>query len=152
MACLDELDFQKVNELLGQMEEEGVRLLSSAGVPEAEIALQRSCDMRYLGQGHEIQVPIPSERLGPEHLGEVSEAFDSAYRRLYHRTNEGYTVECLNWRVVASGPKPRLNLKVFPASPDASLENAVKRVREVYFPEYGDFRPCTTYDRYSLDR
>ena len=150
MGRLDELDFSKVQALIYEMEKEGVELLTASGVRREEITISRLCDMRYVGQGHGIQVPIPHGRLGPEHLKEIKGAFDAVYRHLYHRINEGYAVECPNWRVVASGPKSQLNLKTFPAGPDASLEKAVKGSRPVYFPEYRDLRPVTVYDRYSL--
>lgn len=149
MAPVAGLDWDKLNQILGEMEAEGADLLKVAGIRDSDIEIQRSCEMRYIGQGHEIEVPLPGGRLGPETISSIQQNYNSEYQRLFHRINPGYEVECLNWRVVARGPKPKLELRRFPADGRA-LGDAAKGTRPVYFPEYGEFRPCTVYDRYRL--
>src|SRR5690348_11275094 len=63
---IDHLDWQKANALLGEMEAEGQTLLEQSGVPPEQIRHQRMADIRYVGQGHEIQVPLPGGRLDSE--------------------------------------------------------------------------------------
>jgi N-methylhydantoinase A/oxoprolinase/acetone carboxylase beta subunit len=150
MTPLDGLDPARVGAMLGEMEEEGRRLLEGSGVRPEEITLRRYCEMRYVGQGHEIAVPLPEGALSQEHLGAIREAFDREYQRLYHRLNPGYRVECLNWRVVASGPRPRLRPRRYAASGRESLSQALKGSRPAHFPEFGDYRECPVYDRYRL--
>jgi len=141
------------------MEEEGSRLLQRGGVPPEEVSLRRYCEMRYVGQGHEIAVPLPDGPLERGHLEAIQESFDREYQRLYHRLNPGYRVECLSWRVVASGPRPRLQLRraalqgtqvAAPKGghPGGLLDAALKGGRPVYFPELGGYRDCPVYDRY----
>ncbi len=149
MAHLGELDWAKVNALLAEMEAEGTRLLRQAGVPAPDISLVRTCDMRYVGQGHEIKVTIPSGTLDGARSAAIQGAFDKEYLRLYHLTNPQYKVECLNWRVVASGPRPAVNLRRYPAA-GASRDAARKGTRPVYFPDYRTYRDCPVYDRYKL--
>ncbi|MBI4318666.1 MAG: hydantoinase/oxoprolinase family protein [Chloroflexi bacterium] len=149
MAPLDGLDWEKLSQVLGEMEAEGVDLLKGAGIKENDIELKRTCEMRYTGQGHEIEVPVPPGRLGPSDCATIQANYDREYERLYHRINVGYKVECLNWRVVARGPKPVLNLKVFP-SHGKSVDQALKGSRQVYFPDFGAYRSCPVYDHYSL--
>lgn len=150
MSPLEDIDFEKVNRLFADMEEEGIRLLKKSGLREGDISLQRSGEMRYAGQGHEIVVPLPSGKMSSQDIGTIQEAFDTEYKRLYHRTNPGYKVECLNWRVVASGPKPQVSLRRFPPKVGDSVQKALKGTRLAYFPELGDFCTCPVYDRYSL--
>ena len=45
------------------MEAEGQALLEASGVPHEAISHRREADMRYVGQGHEIRVPLPAGRL-----------------------------------------------------------------------------------------
>ncbi|MBI2916575.1 MAG: hydantoinase/oxoprolinase family protein [Chloroflexi bacterium] len=149
MAPLGELEWTRVNDLLGEMEAEGTRLLRLAGVKPSDITLTRTCDMRYVGQGHEIKVPIPLGRLDASHLAAIQGAFDEEYLRLYHLTNPQYRVEGLNWRVVASGPRPVMVLRRHPAS-YANLEQARKGERPAFFPEHRTYRACPVYDRYKL--
>lgn len=148
MSTLSEIDFSFLNNLLADMEEKGRRLLHEAGVT-GEVTLTRSADMRYLQQGFEIRVPLPSGHLSRDDLPFLRKAFDEEYQRLYKRLNPGVEVEAVNWRVVASGPRPSINLKTSSVQ-GQSLSEVLKGEREVYFPEIGRFSSCPVYDRYLL--
>src|SRR5215472_2353260 len=52
---VDQLDWQEVNALLSEMEAEGQALLERSGVSPKNILHRRVADIRYVGQGHEIQ-------------------------------------------------------------------------------------------------
>ena len=89
------------------MAEEGRRVLESSGLAKIDIAYQRTADMRYVGQGHEVSVRLPEGELGPRHLAQISAAFEDTYKNLYVRKGPDVPLEIINWRVVASGPAPR---------------------------------------------
>lgn len=55
---LAELDWEKVNSLLHEMESEGEQVLSESGAASQSITAQ--ADMRYVGQGHEVRVDLPT--------------------------------------------------------------------------------------------
>ena len=55
---LDDLDWERINALLDEMQAEGQALLVASGVPAAQITHRRVAEMRYAGQGHEISVPL----------------------------------------------------------------------------------------------
>ena len=57
----------------------------------------RAADMRYVGQGHEIRVPLPAEPLTPTRR--LRAAFETEYRRLYGRLGPRVPLEAINWRV-----------------------------------------------------
>ena len=105
---LEDTDFQRLNGLFEQMEKSGREIVSEAGVSPEAIRGTRTADMRYVGQGHEIRVPVPGGRLGPEDLSRLQLAFDEEYRRLYGRTCEGVPVEAVHWRVTVSGPESEM--------------------------------------------
>ena len=52
---IDSLDWQQATALLSEMETEGQALLEAAGVPAEHIRHRRIADLRYIGQGHEIE-------------------------------------------------------------------------------------------------
>jgi N-methylhydantoinase A len=54
----------------------------------------------------------------------------------------------INWRVVASGPRPAMNLKL-PRDP-VRRTDARKGSRLAYFSEYGCYVATPVYDRYAL--
>ena len=148
---LSEIDWSKANQLLAEMESEGEALLADSGVPPREIVHHREVDMRFVGQGHEIRVPLPDGTLGPESVAELKSTFDAVYQELYERLGPPVNVEIINWRVVSSGPTPDVTLEIANASDHA--ENAgdtQKGSRLAYFPEAAGFTDTPIYDRYRM--
>src|SRR5262249_58499414 len=63
---LDGADWAAVNRLFAEMEEEGRALLTRAGGAAKKVAVSRIAEMRYLGQGHEVEAAGPAgERSRP---------------------------------------------------------------------------------------
>jgi N-methylhydantoinase A len=143
----DELDWKFVNGLLHEMAEEGRKVLESSGLPGQEIVYRRTADMRYVGQGHEVSVGLPDGELSAQHRRRIEDAFEETYRALYGRKGPDVPLEVINWRVVASGPRPEWNLKM---PRDAVDRDARKGSRRAYFPEREGFVETVIYDRYAL--
>ncbi len=146
---LDEIDFSHASALLQEMEVQGERVLVQSGVDPAQITHRREADMRYIGQGHEIRVPLPAGELTTAHAMDVAAAFRNTYQRLYERLGPPVGLEILNWRVTSSGPDPRLMLR-FDAPMTTHADDAVRGRRNAYFPELGGFTSTPVYDRYRL--
>jgi N-methylhydantoinase A len=147
---MDELDWQFANALLDEMAAEGRKVLESSGLAASAITYQRTADLRYVGQGHEVSVALPDGVLGPEHLARETAAFEDTYQALYGRKGPDVPLEVINWRVVASGPRPEMNLKLARDGAKKSKE-ARKGSRPAYFPEQGGYVDTAIYDRYALD-
>jgi N-methylhydantoinase A len=146
---LDALDWQRANALLAGMEAEGRALLEASGVPATALGFRREADMRYVGQGHQIRVPLPDGALGAEHAPAMLSAFEAVYRELYERLGPPVPIEIMNWRVVAAGPQPETRLHIASHGPgDAGA--ALKGTRPAYFPEAQGFVATPIYDRYRL--
>ena len=111
--------------------------------------VRRVAEMRYVGQGHEVEAAIPPGRLTPESVAPITAAFEAAYQALYHRRPSGVPVEALNWRITAAGPAPDLPPGPAPAAPRPAAA-AVKGTRPAFFIEAGGFVPAPVYDRYAL--
>ena len=146
---LDAIDWQKANALLGEMEAEGSALLEQSGVSPAQIWHQRAADIRYVGQGHEIQVPFPGGRLDSESIPGIVRSFEETYRRLYERLSESVPLEIINWRVISSSPPPLVRLQATGVE-QAATSTARKGSRKAYFPELGGYVDTPVYDRYGL--
>jgi N-methylhydantoinase A len=144
---LDALDWASINALFAEMEGEARDLLLAAGTAADEIVVRRSADMRHVGQGFEIPVPLPAPPMHPGSVAEILEAFYAAYRQLFERTISDVPVEALSWRIEASGPWPDLELN-FDIVPAAGA-NPEKGTRRVFFPETG-FVESAVLDRYAL--
>ena len=129
------------------METEARALLTEAGAREDEIALTRSADMRHIGQGFEIPVPVPDGTLSDASLDTIREAFFQSYDQLFDRTVRDVPIEAMSWRLAASAPVPDIALN-FGGQPVGQGE-PLKGTRPVYFPETG-FADCPVWDRYAL--
>jgi len=149
---LDAADWAQINGLFSEMESEGRKILRGAEVPDSAIRIRRTAEMRYTGQGHEVEVEVPPGALAAASLEAITANFETAYRALYSRTPLGVPIEALNWRVVVSGPMPEIS--VAGAQPGAATPIAVKPVpkgtRKAYFPEARGYVDTPVYDRYAL--
>ena len=94
-------DVTAVNDLLADMEAEALAVVEPArfGAPVMET---RTAYMRYVGQGHEIPVPLPARVLGPEDVAEIRAAYDNEYARFYDRPVPGSDVEIMSYAVVVA--------------------------------------------------
>jgi N-methylhydantoinase A len=146
---LDDLDWAAVMRLFDEMEAEGRAILGRT-VPADQMAFRRYADMRYRKQGYEIRVPIPGGRLDASRSTEVERAFEDAYRALYGHTVRATPIDAVSWRVVATGPKPRLALPRAQGAPGASADGARKGVRRAWVPEQKGLAEVAVYDRYAL--
>jgi N-methylhydantoinase A len=147
-SSLNQLDWRFANGLLHEMAEEGRKVLEGSGLAANEITYRRTADMRYVGQGHEVSVAVPNGELGAEHLPRIQESFEETYRALYGRKGPDVPLEVINWRVVASGPRPEWSLKT--AGTMAERGDARKGSRSAYFPEREGYVDTPIYDRYAL--
>jgi N-methylhydantoinase A len=150
VAPLERLDLDAVNRLYAEMEEEGMRLLTRAGARRRELTFIRTCDLRYVGQGHDVTVAVPRGRLTERSLGTIRRSFERLYRKLFHRINPEYEIEALSWRLVVTAPKPPFRLLPVPAGPESRVGDALKGTRRVYFAESDGYVDCPVYDRYRL--
>jgi len=151
VSRLDEIDWGRLNAIYAEMEQRGAVVLKDAGVKPEEMRFERKADMRYVGQGYEISVPIPGGTLRAETAKRIEDAFWKEYQRLYGRYLDNVTLEGVAWRVWAQGPLPTIELKVGETLRNGSEETPLKGRRNVYFPEKKTFFNTNVYDRYRLD-
>ena len=134
---------------MGEMEDAGKDFLEKAGISPEDFHIQRLADMRYSGQGHEINIEIPSGKLGPNSIPKIERAFKEEYELRYGRAIENMSLETVTWRVLVQGPNPSVKLKWERDS--ANDENPLKGERPVYFPDTGTTPLMSpVYDRYLL--
>jgi N-methylhydantoinase A len=147
---LDSADWATINDLFGDMEREGRALLERAGVATDDIRLTRVAEMRYVGQGHEVEAALPPGPLSAASLPALTEAFERAYRALYHRLPQGVPLEALNWRLTAAGPAPPAGPRRPAPVVTTDAGTALKGRRRAYFAEAEGFVDTAVYDRYAL--
>jgi N-methylhydantoinase A len=95
------LNVAAINDLLVSMQQEALVVVrqGSFGVPVTET---RTAYMRYVGQGHEIPVPLPPRLLTPEDAATIRVAYDTEYAKFFDRPVPGSDVEIMSYAVVVS--------------------------------------------------
>ena len=150
MTEVSEDTLADINAVFAEMEQAAKEQLSGIALTGTH-HITRSCEMRFLGQGYEINVALPS---GPYRAGaaqELRNAFFAAYASTYgdHAFERGDQVEGVHWKLTA-----RLAMQAFCLAElepgDGSTQRARKGSRQVYFPESAGFADCPVFDRAHL--
>ena len=99
---VEEVDWPAAESLIAGMHAEALR---DMGLPEAAaVEAAVSIDMRYRGQGYEVNVPFRGPPYGAGSGEALDAAFAAAYREHYGRDNPGAAAEVVSWRLeVRSG-------------------------------------------------
>jgi N-methylhydantoinase A len=146
VARLERIDWDHVNALFAEMTAEGSKLLREAGADPAEIALKPSADMRHVGQGFEIPVPLPSTKLSERDLPGIRDAFFASYEQRFGRIVEDTSIEALSWRLACVAPGR--DIRISRDTPKGAAA-AQRGTRDVLFDGAGTVS-CAVYDRYAL--
>ena len=147
VSRLENLDWDRLNRLFREMEEEAMAQIVEAGADPATVTMRRRADMRYSGQGFEIDVPVPDGEMDGSAADVMLQSFLDKYQELFGRQIGDLPIEALTWRIFASGPTPNVELNF--AGQQIDEEPADKGERQVYFPETG-YATCKIYNRYAL--
>jgi N-methylhydantoinase A len=100
-------------------------------IDPAGISYVRLGDLRYVGQGYELRVPIPDGALDGAAMEQVFAAFHDAHAREFGHAFPGNTVEMVNLHVTGRGAMPRLAPSR--AAEGGSLEASLVRRTETVF-------------------
>ena len=141
---VDRLDLARVNAMLASMETEGLAAVKSAAV--AAPVIQRSADLRYLGQRYEVNVPLPARALVAVDVADLRARFNAMYRRRYGREIRDVPIEAVTFRVSVGSPPARQAVPRWSRSPGIA---ALRGRRAVHFAR-GWVRSCPVYERYAL--
>jgi N-methylhydantoinase A/oxoprolinase/acetone carboxylase beta subunit len=143
---IDEVDGERLAAIYDEMTTQAVAVVRESAV-DGRIQVVRSADARYVGQGYELNVPVPAGPLDAAALGRVRAAFDDVYAARYGYADPRAPVEVVTWKLSAVAGAPRIALA---KTPPCSGEGGRKGVRRAYFPEARGYLECPVYDRYAL--
>ncbi len=111
----DEFHFLEINKMLKQMQNQATAIVA-AGALGAKLKTHRAVEMRYLGQGHEISVPLPERALTGKDAAKLRAEYESRYEQQFGLRISDVPVEFLTWSV-----------NVSTASLDLSIKNEIKK-------------------------
>jgi len=149
IAKLDHIVMGRMKKIYQELEAIGLENLNRCGA-SGTFKYIKSCDMRYFGQGHEINVPVLEEDLSENGAERLKARFNEEYRRNYGYVDEGAELEVVTFKLTAVCLRPKFDLKT--GTKKSKGVDPKKGERKIYIPEEKEFRSCPVYDREKLYR
>jgi N-methylhydantoinase A len=145
LASAERVKGADVEEEFRTLEAEARERLRHEGVPDDQIKLQRSVDMRYLGQWRALSVPVGSPLTS---LDQAVETFHAEHEREHNYRRDDAPVEIyrLNVRAVGVTPKPEFTRHELNGSRPQPVTT-----RQVLFDEQDQWLETPIFQRHSLD-
>jgi N-methylhydantoinase A len=117
-----------------ELEERLRETFAEDGAVEERLSFERSADMRYAGQEHTVNVPIPAGELGESERDEIARRFHELHEQLYTFRQDS-PIEFVNFRLTGFGAVAKPELRTIASNGGA--QSAVKGLRDVDFDELG---------------
>lgn len=146
---LAELDPVPVNAVFGELADGGRSALKSDGFDADSQQFLPSAEMRYRGQEHTVNIPLPSMSLSTDDIPEITRRFHEAHEQQYGHSMLGDPIEIVTLRLRAVGILPRPDLAKVAAG-TGNIDAARKGSRQVYLRELGQHQEYQVYDRMKL--
>ena len=147
---LADLDAASFEGFIAPLVEEASGFLHRAGIADPHISTR--LDMRYQGQGYEIEVTLPDDGTGAgtgtgyaEVFPRLDELFRARYAEIFAETFLDEPLEIVSWKVEAAGEEAALAY----AGIAGGARPRAKRPRNVWFRDA--FVECEVLDRYALE-
>ena len=144
LVRIGDLDWDRVDGILGELVSEASAALTDAGCSNSSIKLIFGADLRYFGQQSELTIAFDADPRTHRDAGQIVSGFESSYRKLYGVNPSHVPIELVTWRVTARGPIIPFNrATVLPDTPGRP-----RTTRPVH--AWSEGAPTPVYDRKSL--
>jgi len=143
---LSTFDSGAVNSLLTSMRDEARAVVDQCRF-DSSITESRIAFMRYVGQGHEIPVPLPNRDLARADVSSILAAYEEEYAKFFDRPVPGSDVEVMSYAVVLAAATE----KVTTAQRDMVVQDATAvRSQLVRDTSNGETTDWAVYDRAAM--
>lgn len=140
-APVAEVALERLNATYIELEQAARDLMTRDSVSAKNVAINRTAQMRYVGQTYEIETPIPDGRLSPDALAGITEAFHAAHKQEHGVSSDIFEPAFVSLSVAATAPTAALPAYTRPAGENVV---AMKNTRPVYFA--GEWLDCPIYN------
>lgn len=139
-------DWAEATKVLSELQQDAGVELATAGASPDEIEWTLGLSMRYVGQGHEIEILLPYTGLGDGSAEKFEAEFLSRYRRVYGIAVPDAIIEIVTWRLTG---KLQREKRTFYWGDEKRGRQASAR-RPIYLPGTATYEDVPVIDRYSL--
>jgi N-methylhydantoinase A len=143
------LNLESLGQVYDALTDQAREALQRQGFPVAAQVIERSADVRYVGQAFEVRVACPDGEVNRGWADEEVDTFHDAHRALYgydFRGKADQSVEWVNLRVTGIGPIPRPKISEITTRTEDDQHTLIG-TRSMYCDEWLD---AAIYDRSRL--
>ena len=139
----EEFDRTHIEKIFKELEAEVLAKLAGDAVADGDIVIDRSVDMRYRSQTHELIIPVTGDLDDPDCLRELVLLFERTYEETYGK-GSGFReagIELTTFRVAGIGRTVKPTFRAFEPT-----TGAVTRTRAVFDVRAGDWCEAAVID------
>ena len=137
-----ELDIARLDRDFRDLQDSLVRRFGEDGLAVDQVSFARAADLRYVGQGYELRVPIAAGRIDDACLADAFEAFHRLHEGEYGHAFRQSAIEIVNIRVAGVGHMPKIGKPV--VTHGRSLDEARVKTGRCMFRVDGRLQPFDT--------
>ena len=150
LRLMSELDAAELSATLSDLQAQAEREFTAEGYALGQLRREFAVDVRYLGQGYELTIPLgDSSEVAPEDVAAARARFDEAHEKAFGHAAPDEEAEAVNYRLRASAVVPKAELKR-QAEAKAGAHIARAGERPACFDSAKGMIPCPVYDRTRL--
>jgi N-methylhydantoinase A/oxoprolinase/acetone carboxylase beta subunit/N-methylhydantoinase B/oxoprolinase/acetone carboxylase alpha subunit len=146
LSCFDE---EASREIIADLTARADAIVAGA-LPGVARRAVGSALMRYVGQGHEIEVPLPAENTSSGLAASLRQGYAAAYRARYGRTLPAGEIEVLTYTVRVSAVTPELASIGSSMEPTGALTTEPGQSTTVQDPVHDAMVRAQRYQRHDL--
>jgi N-methylhydantoinase A len=146
---LDEIDFAAFEAVFGELEREGRSAIDASAIGPRDVVIQRSFDMRYVGQEHSVTVEIPKQHFDGRDRKAIKALFDAVHAQRYGTSAPAEPAEIASLRTTITGIVTKPTLERIEAGDATPPQAAHTGTRKAHFQDTG-FVDTPTYVRTAL--
>ncbi len=136
--------YDEINRNFADIETTGIEHLETDGFPRDRIRIQRSIDMRYVGQVHECTVEIDIFTVSEETVDRLKNAFHAKHEQLYTYSERHTPIEVVNLESTLYGLVDKPDLPTLADGADA--DSFIKTRRSMIFSADGTGTDAPVYE------
>jgi N-methylhydantoinase A len=137
-----------LNDSLQSLEKNARALMAREGIEAKRQRFEFSLDLRHKGQINEVEILLPWTRLAGDFEAELRRMFVKRYEQLYGRGSAlaGAQLEIVVCRLRAKALTPQPKLVVAKKLSRAVPKAALRRKRDIHWPDLGKRKSTPVYD------
>ena len=146
---LEGMDTHLINQMYADLVAQGSAALDADGFDGDNRQYLPTAELRYRGQEHTVNVPVPSFTLSADDVPTIVDTFNAAHQQAYGHSMHEDPIEIVTVRLRAVGLLPRPDLPKIAAG-TGNIEAARKGSRDVYNRTQRAGVSYAVYDRMKL--